>query len=501
MEPVVPWRKRLQHDLPASVVVFLVAVPLCLGIALASGAPPVAGIVTGIIGGIVVGMLSGSHTSVSGPAAGLTVIVLQGIDALGTFQAFLAAVFVSGLLQILFGLLRGGRLVHYVPAAVIRGMLAGIGLIIIVTQIPHLLGLTAVRDQLSFSRPSLLMEAEVWGMVLGLGSLALLFVAERIDFIRKRPYLPGPLLAVVVAAALDGLVGLVRPGMSLSADLRVDMPNLADGGGGVVGLHLPDLAVFIDPTVLWTALVIALVGSIETLLCVEAVDRQDPLRRSSPMNRELFAQGVGNTLCGLVGGLPMTAVIVRGSTNVQAGSRTKLSAISHGILLLVAALAIPGLLSLIPLAALAAVLVFVGLRLAAPVFRRSTYRSPALETVPFLVTTALVLVLGLLWGVLTGLAVGYAMRLRYRSSRPVEVHRDGSEGAIRVVMAEAVAFFHKPRVRKALLAVPSGGTVEIDASSARHIDQEVIDEIRSFARDAVHRDVNVRLKGLSAEAR
>ncbi|MFW5877245.1 MAG: SulP family inorganic anion transporter [Myxococcota bacterium] len=493
-----PWADRLKHDLPASVVVFLVAVPLCLGIALASGAPPIAGIATGIVGGIVVGMLSGSQQSVSGPAAGLTIIVLEGIDTLGTFQAFVAAVLVAGLLQVVFGLLRAGALVHYVPASVIRGMLAGIGLIIILTQLPHLFGLTAVADELGPSRPGLLFQAEPWALFLGLLALATLFLAERWEPLRRRTYLPGPLLAVLLVTVLDGIAAWVRPDLALVSALRVDMPSLADGGG-VLGWQPPDASVFTNVAVLQVALVIALVASVETLLCVEAVDRLDPLRRKSPLNRELVAQGVGNTICGLIGALPMTAVVVRGSTNVTAGGKTKLSAIVHGVWLLVAALFAASLLSRIPLAALAAVLVFVGLKLAAPVFTRATLRAPMTEKAPLLTTAVLVLVLGLLWGVLIGLVLSYAMRLRRRTRRPVSVQRS-SAAEMTLVMAEAVSFFHKPKVRRALLAVPSGATVEIDASQTQHMDPEVLEEIRTFTREASQRNVSVRLKGIHSEA-
>ncbi|MGE0862129.1 MAG: SulP family inorganic anion transporter, partial [Gammaproteobacteria bacterium] len=408
-----PLRESWRADLRASIVVFLVALPLCLGVALASGAPLFSGIVTGVIGGIVVGFASGSHLMVSGPAAGLTAIVLSAITTLGSFAAFLTAVFLAGLLQVGLGWLRAGVIGYYFPNAVIRGMLAGIGIIIVLKQLPHALGYDAdyVGDE-TFVQPnaettfsslsSAFERIEPGALVLSVLSLAILVLWER-PFMKRFAIVPAALVAVVMGVGLNGAFAGFAGDLVLGGEQLVSLPVIASLADLESALSFPDWRVLGSAAVWTLAATIAVVASLETLLSLEATDRMDPLKREAPANRELVAQGIGNALCGLVGGLPMTGVIVRSSANVFAGARTKASAVMHGVLLLGAVLAIPQMLNRIPLAVLAAILIYTGWKLAHPRQLRYFLDKGFHQWVPFVVTTLAILLSDLLKGIAVGL--------------------------------------------------------------------------------------------------
>ena len=499
---------NLRHDLPASIVVFLVAVPLCLGIALASGAPLFAGIIAGIIGGIVVGSLSGSPLGVSGPAAGLAVIVLTAIEDLGAYEIFLAAVVLSGIIQIAMGYLRAGVVGYYVPTSVIKGMLAGIGVIIVLKQIPHALGYDADPEgSLAFQQPdgfNTFTELANVTAFISPAALVVTAVALAVLIIWARPavsdhkvlgLVPGPLLAV--AASIGLALAFAGTGWAFREDQMVALPVL--NGLSELGtlLTFPDTSAFLRPDVWVIGATIAVVGSLETLLCVEATDKLDPYRRVTPTNRELKAQGVGNAISGLVGGLPITQVIVRSSANIQAGGRTKGSAIAHGLLLLVCVLAIPVVLNLIPLAALAAILFVVGYKLARPAVVKQMWEGGPVLFVPFIVTVLGIVFTDLLMGILMGLAVAVVFILYQAWRTPYsfdpESHVPGEP--VRIELAQQVTFFNKASIQHTLDDVPDGGHVIIDATRARFVDPDVVEIIRGFETNAASRGVEVEIIG------
>jgi len=500
----------LQKDIPASVVVFLVAVPLCLGIALASGAPLFSGIIAGIIGGIVVGVLSGSRLGVSGPAAGLAVIVLAAITTLGSFETFLVAVVLAGLLQIAMGYARAGVIGYYFPSSVIKGMLTGIGLTIILKQLPHLVGydsepegnlafvvqpsgdntFTALGNMLSFIQPG--------ALVVALVAMALLVLWEQ-PFIKRfkaSVWIQGPLVAVVAGVSLNAVFAAFIPQLAIGTSHLVQIPIASDFASFIGMFTFPDFSQLTNPAVYTTALVLALVASIETLLCVEATDKLDPHKHVTPTNRELKAQGVGNVLSGLIGGLPLTQVIVRSSANIQSGAESKLSAILHGVLLLISAMAIPALLNLIPLSVLAAVLIVVGYKLAKPALFRAVYAQGPYQFVPFIVTIVGILFTDLLIGIGLGLAVAIFALLLNNYNNPFFVDRDPGAG-ICIVLSEDVSFLNRAAVMRALAAVPEGSRVVIDASRSVNIDHDVYEIIRDFEQRAVADNIDLTIKGLS----
>lgn len=485
------WRQ----DLPASIVVFLVALPLCLGIAVASGAPPVSGIIAGVVGGILVGAFSGSPLGVSGPAAGLTAIVAAGIADLGSFELLLGAVVVAGIIQIILGALHAGVIAYYFPSSVIKGMLAGIGIIIMLKQIPHLVGFD--RDPMgdeSFDQPDKLTTfGELWlalqaphlgAILIAAACIALLIVWDR-PFIQRRrwlAYVPGPLLAVVcglvLAWAFSG-----SPALAIGPGHYVPLPDLMDGSSYV----LPSFAA-LDNAAFWrVAFTIAVVASIETLLCVEATDKLDPQKRITPANRELFAQGAGNLISGLLGGLPLTQVIVRSSANIQSGGRTKLSAILHGCWLLLSVFTIAGLLRLVPLAGLAAVLLLVGYKLAKPSLFIAMWRNGQAQFVPFIATVGLMTVTNdLLHGVALGLSMALIQILwkNYRVPFHYDPQRYKPGMPIYITLSEDVTFLNKAGIKRTLSEVPDGARVVIDGARSIDMDpdvREIIDEFKSAA--------------------
>ncbi len=503
---------NFKDDLPASIVVFLVATPLCLGIALASGAPLFSGIIAGIVGGIVVGLVSGSSLGVSGPAAGLAVIVLNAIATLGSWETFLLCVVIAGVIQLALGYLRAGIIGYYFPSSVIKGMLAGIGLIIILKQIPHAFGYDKVPEgSESFLQPdqqntfsellNMLNFLQPGAIIVTLVSLAILIFWDR-PFMKKIKlfhWLQGPLVAVVAGIVLNQLFVVAAPSLAIDGKHLVQLP-IADGIGGFFGLFsMPDFSQLNNIAVYTTALTIAIIASLETLLCVEATDKLDPYKRVTPTNRELKVQGIGNIVSGLIGGLPITQVIVRSSANIQSGGKTKTSAILHGVLLLLAAITIPAILNLIPLATLAAILFVVGYKLAKPSLFKSMYRLGWTQFLPFVVTVLGIVFTDLLIGIGLGMAVAVFYILLNNFRNPYftteEPHTLG--GPIRIKLSEDVSFLNKAVILETLDHIPENSKVEIDATKSMHIDYDVYEIIREFEEKAQMRNIELTLKGFS----
>ncbi len=500
----------LRSDLPASLVVFLVALPLCLGIALASGAPLISGLIAGIVGGIVVGSLSGSPLGVSGPAAGLAVIVLTAIQDLGAFNIFLVAVILAGLIQLALGFVRAGTVAYYFPSSVISGMLAGIGIIIFLKQIPHALGYDADPvGELSFRQPDgettfsellvVLDSISPGALIIASISLAILLLWESRWFKRHKllTLMPGPLVAVVTGALLN-LFFRSKLGFALTPEQVVSIPE-ADSLSGLVGfLTFPDFSALRNINVYKTAVVLAIVASLETLLCVEATDKLDALKRVTPTNRELKAQGVGNVISGFLGGLPVTQVIVRSSANIQSGGRSKASAIIHGLLLVVTVIALPTVMNLIPLATLAAILYVVGFKLAKPsVFRKMLRQGPD-QFVPFIVTVCGIVLTDLLVGIALGMVVAVLVILFENFRLPFEItnvpHERGER--VQIALAQQVTFLNKASVLKTLDSIPDDSSVEIDASESVFVHPDVVELIDNFVIGAEAKNIEVVVHGL-----
>ena len=497
--------KNLKFDLPSSLVVLLVALPLCLGIALASGAPLFSGIIAGIIGGVVVGIASGSHTGVSGPAAGLAVVVLNSITDLGSFELFLVAVVLAGVFQIIMGLLKGGIIAYYFPSSIIMGMLSGIGIIIFLKQLPHAFGddRDVEGDMEFFQQDGENTFSEIWNMVeyissgaiiITVVSLAILILWES-RFIKKNHFLrfiPGPLLAVVSGVSLNVL--FENSGFALRSNQMVNIPISEGLSGFVSNLSHPDFSGLYNSEIYITAMVIAVVASLETLLCVEASDKLDRHHRSTPVNRELIAQGAGNILSGLMGGIPVTQVIVRSSANIQSGARTKVSAIMHGLLILVSVILIPKVLNMIPLATLAAILFTVGYKLARPSIFKTMFTQGKEQFVPFIVTVIGIIFTDLLIGLGMGLIVAVVFilynqyKLSYKMSRNVV---DGEE-VIHLELAQELTFFNKARMLKTLDSIPNNSNVIIDASNTVFIHYDVMELLDNFLGETKERSINLQ---------
>ncbi len=503
-------KDRLRYDLPASIVVFLVAVPLCLGIALASGAPLLSGLIAGVVGGIIVGIASGSPLGVSGPAAGLAVIVLNAITELGSFELFLTAVILAGLLQIALGLLQAGVVAYYFPSAVIKGMLSGIGIIIFLKQIPHAVGYDSNSlVDLHFEQPDqhntfsqlyyMLDHISMGPTIIAIVSLAILLLWER-PFIRKVKLLslvPGPLLAVITGVVLGGIFTGME-GMNMMRSFFVELPDIRDADT-LATLPRPDLSVLAETRIWWVAFTIAIVASIETLLCVEATDKMDPYKRLTPSNRELVAQGIGNSISGFLGGLPITQVIVRSSANIQSGGRTKLSAIVHGFLILLSVLLIPGVMRMIPLASLAAILFVVGYKLAKPALFAAMWKRGWHQFVPFIATILGVVFTDLLTGVGLGMVVGIFIILynNYRSPFHFDPHDHKKGDPIRIELSEDVTFLNKASILSTLSKLPRGAHVVIDASRTKLLDDDVAEIIEEEKARSAERDITMELVGFS----
>ena len=499
--------KTLKNDIPASIVVFFVALPLCLGIALASGAPLFSGLIAGIIGGIVVGSLSGSKIGVSGPAAGLAAIVLTAIGTLGGYENFLVAVVLGGIIQLVFGILKFGIIGYYFPSSVIKGMLTGIGIIIILKQIPHFFGYDAdpegdfaffqLDGENTFSELiNMVNYIQPGSLMIGIIGLAILLLWDKVLSKKGKIFqiIQGPLVAVVVGIIFY-LITKSNEVLSISSSHLVSVP-IPDGIDSFLGqFSFPNFSAITNTEVWIVAFTIALVASLETLLCVEATDKLDPHKNVTPTNRELLAQGAGNIFSGLIGGLPITQVIVRSSANIQSGGRSKLSAIIHGFLLLISVILIPRLLNMIPYSVLAAILLIVGYKLANPATFKKMFSLGWKQYIPFLVTVILVQY-SLLVGISVGLAVGIIVILikSYQNSHFLNIE-DKSDGKhrIKMTLAEEVTFFNKATILKELDNLPKETYLELDVRKTRYLDNDIIEILEDFAFKAKERHIDIKL--------
>ena len=499
------YLKHAGSDISASVVVFLVALPLCLGIALGSGAPLFSGIIAGVVGGIIIGSLSGSQLSVSGPAAGLTAIVLAAITKLQVYEAFLLAVVLAGLIQLALGFLKAGIIGDYIPNSVIKGMLAAIGLILILKQFSHLVGydkdylgdeaFAQANNENTFSGVFHSLNAvSPAACIIGIISILILIIWESksIKSNKVMSLIPGPLLVVLVAVAINVGFAKYSPGFALDQNRMVNLPKAENASMFLSFFTSPDFSHITNPQVWISGLTIAIVASLETLLGIEAVDKLDHLKRVTPTNRELKAQGVGNMVSGLIGGLPLTSVIVRSSANVMSGAKTKFSTIFHGVLLLLSVYFIPNILSLIPLSALAAILIFTGYKLAKVGLFREFYRKGFDQFIPFVVTIIAILLTDLLVGIVVGILVGLFFMVRSNFKSAVLVVNDSNKYLVR--LRKDVSFLNKPIIKQKLEEIPDNSFIIIDATRADFIDKDIIEEINNFLKHAHLKNIKVEIK-------
>jgi len=495
---------NLQKDLKASIVVFLVALPLCLGIALASGAPSFSGILAGIVGGIIIGLLSKSHTSVSGPAAGLTVIVLSATQNLGDFYNFTLAVLIAGILQVLLGFLKAGNLGGYFPNSVIKGMLAAIGLILILKQIPHFLGFDSSlivedsffqKDKLNtFTTIIVAIKHTNWSaLIISILSIGIMIFWEMQAKKGKNFFklIPGPLIAVLMAIFIGRIFSSETSLFFLSKDHFVLLPSGDGISSFFSSFRMPNWDAITNPLVFKSALTLAIVASLETLLSIEAVDKLDPHKRVTNKNSELVAQGIGNSISGLIGGLPVTSVIVRSSANVMSGGVSKLSAVLHGFWLLLTVVFIPRYLELIPLATLAAVLILVGFKLCPPSLFKKMAAEGKAQLIPFVVTILAILFTDLLIGIIVGLLVGFVFVLMSSSSHAIIMVRNNSDYLIR--FSKDVSFLQKPVMEKMLDEIPRGSSLIIDGSNPVQIDHDIIVIIEEFLEVCKERKIDCEI--------
>ncbi|WP_336514956.1 SulP family inorganic anion transporter [Pollutibacter soli] len=497
--------KTVRHDVPSSIVVFLVAVPLCLGIALGSKAPLFSGIIAGIVGGIVVGLLSKSPLSVSGPAAGLTAVVVAALGKLPGFESFLLAVVLAGVFQLILGYLKAGVIGDFVPNAVIKGMLAAIGIILILKQFPHLVGYDAdfAGDE-SFNQDNrentfsglahALRAFTPAAMLIGGISFAILLLWQTPVFKKSRvlQLIPAPLVVVVLAVTLNQWFLSGFTNLGLESTHLVNLPIAEDLSAFLSFFTFPDFSSLNNYNVWTVALTIAIVASLESLLCIEAIDKLDPFKRVTPSSRELKAQGVGNIVSGLLGGIPITSVIVRSSVNLNAGARSKASAILHGTLLLVSVIFIPKILNMIPLAALAAILIHTGLKLANIKMIRNFYKQGWDQFVPFVTTVIAILFTDLLIGIVIGLLVGLFFMIQSNFKSAVLVVNNQKNYLFR--FRKDVSFLNKPIVKRKLQEIPENSHVLIDTSRADFIDKDVIEAVNDFLSHAHLKNIRVELK-------
>jgi MFS superfamily sulfate permease-like transporter len=507
------YPKHIKSDALSGVVVFLVALPLCLGIALASGAPLFAGIISGVIGGIVVGLLSNSQLSVSGPAAGLTAILFAAISSIGSYEAFLLAVVIAGFLQVVLGLVKAGTISNYLPSNVIEGMLTAIGVIIILKQLPHAIGfdkdnlgnffyierkggglLTSITDAINYAHPG--------AIIICVTSLVILIAWNNIEVLKKLKSIPGALVAVIAGVLINEGFIASGSGFAISQDHLVNLPVPANFDAFIGQFTTPDFNAFGNTNVWIVAFTIAAVASIETLLCIEAADKMDPLKRFTNTNTELKAQGVGNMLSGLIGGIPMTSVIVRTSANVNSGGRTKISAIAHGVYLLLAVISIPFLLNKIPLACLAAILLLIGYKLASPQVFKHMWQNGKYQFIPFIATVVAVVFTDLLKGVGVGMAVSIFFILRANLKVAYffkkEQHQAGE--TIYIDLAQEVSFLNKAAIKQTLMHLPANSKLVINASDSVYIDFDIIHLLKDFINiGSKDKNINVSLIGFKEE--
>ncbi len=485
--------RSVKYDLPASIVVFFVAVPLCLGIALASGAPLFSGIIAGIVGGIVVGSLSGSPLGVSGPAAGLAVIVFQAIETLGSYEAFLLAVVLAGILQIILGYIRAGIIAYYFPSSVIKGMLTGIGILIIIKQIPYAFGF--IENSGGFSLENIRSFITPGAVVISVVSLTILIIWDTYLQNAHKIFklIQGPIVTVIMGIILVKLFD--GTSLQVGPEQLVTLPVFNSVGDIAGSLTMPDLGAFANPQVYGIAITMAIVASLETLLSVEAVDKLDRLKRVTPTNRELRAQGIGNILSGMIGGLPITQVIVRSSANVTFGGKTKKSAIMHGFMLLICATTIPVVLNMIPLSALACILIVVGFKLSKPVLFKTMYKEGWEQFLPFIVTIIVIIFTDLLKGIGVGMVISLFFVLRSNYINPFFKDR-GKSGETVIQLSEDVSFLNKASIRNTLQHVQPGAHIVIDGSQSKRIDHDVLEIISEFKRIATNKKINLEIIGI-----
>ncbi len=504
--------KDFKSDLPASVVVFFVAVPLCLGIALASGAPLFAGIIAGIVGGIVVGFASGSSLGVSGPAAGLAVIVLGAIATLnGSWEAFLLAVVLAGILQVIAGYFKLGSIAYYFPSSVIKGMLTGIGLLIILKQIPHAVGYDKdFEGDMSFQQPdgqntfselfNIMDYITPGAVIVTLASLFILLLWDHVLMKKSKVFgmINGPLVAVFAGICINYLYMKNMLPFSLSEKQIVQIPVATSVGEFFQQFTLPDFSQLTNPDVYVIAFVMAIVASLETLLCVEATDKLDPYTRITPTNRELKAQGLGNIVSGMIGGLPLTQVIVRSSANITFGGKSKLSAILHGLFLLLSAIAIPQLLNMIPLATLASILFVVGYKLAKPSLFKALYKQGWEQFAPFVATVVGILLTDLLKGILIGMVVAIVFILKNNLSNPFTTKTNSKTNPhdFHILLSEELTFLNKGRLREMLETIPENAKVVIDGSQVKSIHYDVLEIFQNFKKSAELKCIQLEIKGI-----
>ncbi len=506
-----------RQDFPAALSVFLVALPLCLGIALASGAPLFAGLVAGVIGGIVVGFFSGSEISVSGPAAGLAVIVADAITKIGSYEAFLVAVVLAGVMQFVMGLIKAGKFSGFFPDSVIKGMLVAIGIVIILKQIPHALGRDTDYEgdyefqQLADGENTLselyraVETASTGAVIISVLSLGFLIGWEKLTSRSRRPLVknfPAALVVVIMGVALNEYFRVAVPGWYLGDTAQqhmVQVPIIAPGKSLFSIFDFPDFSILANPRIYGVAATIALVASLETLLNLEASDRLDSAKRVSSTNQELMAQGIGNMLSGMVGGLPVTSVVVRTSANVYGGARTRLSAIMHGILLLLAVFLGGALLNHIPLSCLAAVLIMVGYKLAKPAIFKKTFRDGWDQFIPFIVTVIGIIFTDLLIGIAIGTVVGIFFVLYTNFQTTFHLTREGKQ--VRIVFEKDLYFLSKPQLKEALGSLQPGDTVLIDGSKAPFIDHDIYNMLYDYQETAKVQGIKYELQGVRLSRR
>ncbi|GIL22976.1 MAG: hypothetical protein BroJett042_14890 [Bacteroidota bacterium] len=495
----------LKYDLPAGLSVFLVALPLCLGIALASGAPLYSGILSGIIGGLVVSLISGSHLAVSGPAAGLTSVVAASIVSHGDYKIFLLVVIIAGLFQLILGLLKLGVIANYFPSAVIKGMLAAIGIILIAKQIPVALG----YDQADFWAGGILKlfstdhfagNINDFNQRITRGAILITSVSIIVMGLLQRPFanklkiLPAPLVIVVIGILANIAFTRVSSGFSLKPTQLVNIPSDVFSN-----ISFPDFTkLFTSSGLLKDGLTIGMLATLETLLCIEAIDKLDRRNRITPVNRELVAQGIGNMACGFLGAIPITAVIVRGSANVDAGARTKLSAFTHGLFLLLSVLFIPFLLNKIPYASLSAILIVTGYNLAKPKLFRNMWSLGLKQFLPFMITIFAILLTDLLIGVSIGLVLSfyYIIRNNFKAEYKITETVENGIDTFLIKLNSNVTFLNKVNLRKALDDVPENSKLTIDGSECNFIDYDILEIISQYDNKAKDRNIKLNLKGI-----
>ena len=496
--------KNLRADVPAAVVVALVAMPLCLGVALASGAPLISGLIAGVVGGLLVPLFSRSHLAVSGPTPAIVATVLVAMQVLPSFSAFLLAVVIAGGIQIVLGIVRAGVVAYFFPSAVIQGILSAIGIIIILKQFPYAIGFDlgefggqdfiSAHGENTFSGVIAALAHLEWGaLLISVLTLSILITWDKVAVLRKQTWLSGPLMAVVFGTLLNALLLYAVPELAVSDQNLVNLPiihSFADLRGM---LQMPDWGMIGSKSVWVTAVALTFIASLESLLSIEAADKLDTFKRRTPLDRELLGQGIANIASGLIGGLPVAAVIVRSTANVAAGARTKASAFLHGLFLLFAVLFLATLMNRIPLAALASILIFVGFKLAHPSIFKRMFRLDKSQYLPFVITIVAILLSSLITGVVVGLLAGVFFVLKANYHSAIEIGREGS--AYKIALNREVTFVNKARLSHILERLPKGAEIILDGEHVGFIDHDVLEVIRDFERSAPLRGIRLREQG------